>query len=63
MRRFYKPSLWIPQHFSAHESELAPRAAKGFLPSPTSVLKSNPAIGKKVKYIDPFTGTWKKVQR
>jgi hypothetical protein len=31
MRRFYKPSLWIPQHFSAHESELAPRAASDSL--------------------------------
>jgi Divergent InlB B-repeat domain len=27
MRRFYKPSLWIPQLFSVHESKLAPRAA------------------------------------
>jgi hypothetical protein len=26
MRRLYKPSLWIPQHFSVQESELAPRA-------------------------------------
>jgi hypothetical protein len=32
------------------------RAATGFLPSPRKVFKSNPEIGKQVKYIDPFTG-------
>jgi hypothetical protein len=34
-----------------------------FLPSPRSVMKRNPEIGMKVKYIDPFTGKWKKVER
>jgi hypothetical protein len=34
-----------------------------FLPSPRSVLRHNPEIGKKVKYVDPFTGKWKKVER
>jgi len=34
-----------------------------FLPSPRSVLRRNPEIGKKVKYVDPFTGKWKKVER
>jgi len=34
-----------------------------FLPSPRSVLKHNPEIGKKVRYVDPFTGRWKKVER
>lgn len=34
-----------------------------FLPSPRNVLRRNPQIGKKVKYIDPFTGKWKVVKR
>jgi len=34
-----------------------------FLPSPHSILKLNPEIGKSVKYIDPFTGHWKKITR
>ena len=34
-----------------------------FLPSPPSVLRRNPAIGKEVRYVDPFTGRRKKVTR
>ena len=37
--------------------------AVGFLPHPRLVLKRNPEIGRKVKYVDPFTGKRKKVQR
>lgn len=37
--------------------------AVGFLPHPRQVLKRNPEIGRKVKYVDPFTGEWKKVKR
>jgi hypothetical protein len=37
--------------------------AVGFLPHPRLVLKRNPEIGRKVKYVDPFTGKWKKVKR
>jgi len=42
---------------------LAGREASGFLPHPRKVLKRNPEIGKKVKYVDPFTGKWRKVKR
>lgn len=31
---------------------------EAFLPDPRWVLKKNPGIGKKVTYIDPFTGKW-----
>jgi hypothetical protein len=41
----------------AHNEEV------GFLPHPRQVLKRNPEIGRKVKYVDPFTGKWKKVER
>ncbi len=34
-----------------------------FLPSPKNVLERNPKIGKEVKYVDPFSGTWKQVKR
>jgi hypothetical protein len=34
-----------------------------FLPHPHSVLKHNPELGEKVKYIDPFTGKRKVVRR
>jgi hypothetical protein len=34
-----------------------------FLPSPRSVLRHNRELGKSVKYVDPLTGTWKKVRR
>jgi energy-coupling factor transporter ATP-binding protein EcfA2 len=34
-----------------------------FLPQPEKVLKNNPKIGKKVKYVHPFTGKWKRVCR
>ena len=34
-----------------------------FLPSPRNVLSHNPEIGRKIKYIDPFTGKWKVVKR
>jgi hypothetical protein len=36
-------------------------AMGGFLPSPRLVLKNNPEIDNNVRYVDPFTGTWKKV--
>jgi hypothetical protein len=42
---------------------LARKEAAGFLPHPRLVLKRNPEIGQKVKYVDPFTGEWKKVER
>jgi len=43
---------------------LLPRhEASGFLPHPRKVLKRNPEIGKQVKYVDPFTGKWRKVER
>jgi hypothetical protein len=32
-----------------------------FLPRPKQVLKNNPAIGKEVKYVHPFTGRWRVV--
>ena len=35
----------------------------GFLPHPRVVLKRNPEIGRKVKYVDPFTGEWKTLKR
>lgn len=35
----------------------------GFLPHPKQVLKRNREIGRKVKYVDPFTGEWKKLDR
>jgi DNA-directed RNA polymerase specialized sigma subunit len=34
-----------------------------FLPPPKNVLKNNPEIGKKVKYVHPFTGKWRAVSR
>ncbi|HVN20910.1 MAG TPA: DUF5405 family protein [Dongiaceae bacterium] len=34
-----------------------------FLPHPRLVLKRNREIGRKVKYVDPFTGEWKKLER
>jgi energy-coupling factor transporter ATP-binding protein EcfA2 len=34
-----------------------------FLPSPRSVLKHHPELGKKVKYVDPLSGNWKTVRR
>jgi hypothetical protein len=34
-----------------------------FLPSPKIVFRRNPQIGKKVKYVDPFTGKWKTIKR
>jgi hypothetical protein len=37
--------------------------SRRFLPSPRSVLRRNREIGKKVKYVDPFTGKRKKVER
>ncbi len=36
---------------------------QGFLPTPKAVLKNNPKIGRKVKYVNPFTGKWKTVRR
>jgi hypothetical protein len=36
---------------------------KGFLPSPRKVLRNNKQIERKVKYVDPFTGTWKRVKK
>jgi hypothetical protein len=39
------------------------RECNRFLPSPRSVLKHNPELGTKVKYVDPFTGRWKTVKR
>jgi energy-coupling factor transporter ATP-binding protein EcfA2 len=33
-----------------------------FLPGPRSVLRNNPEIGSPVKYVDPFTGTWKTLE-
>ena len=39
------------------------RDYRRFLPSPRSVLKHNPAIGKKVRYVDPFTGRRKRITR
>jgi hypothetical protein len=42
---------------------LARKEASGFLPHPRSVLKRNPEIGRRVKYIDPFAGQWKKIKR
>jgi hypothetical protein len=42
---------------------VARNEAVGFLPHPRLVLKRNPEIGRKVKYVDPFTGKWKKVER
>jgi hypothetical protein len=37
--------------------------AQRFLPSPKSVFKRHPNLGKKVKYVDPFTGKWKRIRR
>ena len=34
-----------------------------FLPHPKLVLKRNPEIGKKAKYVHPFTGEWTVVRR
>lgn len=34
-----------------------------FLPHPRLVMKRNPEIGRKVKYVDPFTGEWKTMKR
>jgi len=42
---------------------VARNEASGFLPHPRLVLKRNPEIGRKVKYVDPFTGKWKKMKR
>jgi hypothetical protein len=42
---------------------VARNEAVSFLPHPRQVLKRNPEIGRKVKYVDPFTGEWKKVNR
>jgi len=43
---------------------LVPRHhAAGFLPPPRSVMKRNSEIGRKVKYVDPFTGEWEKLTR
>ena len=42
---------------------LACNQASGFLPHPRLVLKRNPEIGRKVKYVDPFTGKWRKAKR
>ena len=43
---------------------LVPRdRANAFLPHPRRVLKRNPEIGCKVKYVDPLTGKWKNVNR
>jgi hypothetical protein len=39
------------------------RVAGQFLPSPKTVLKRNPKIGRKVKYVDPFSGVWKQVKK
>jgi energy-coupling factor transporter ATP-binding protein EcfA2 len=38
-------------------------ATKRFLPPPKRVLKDNPEIGKKVKYVHPFTGKWRVVSK
>jgi hypothetical protein len=48
-----------------NEKRLLPHdeATERFLPRPKSVLKNNPEIGKKVKYVHPFTGKWKAVRR
>jgi hypothetical protein len=57
----------IKYEHGAHEKNvkrLLPRhRAIGFLPHPRLVLKRNPEIHRKVKYVDPFTGEWKKVER
>ena len=37
-------------------------STRRFLPTPRSILKRIPEIGRKVKYVDPFTGNWKKVE-
>jgi hypothetical protein len=37
--------------------------ATGFLPSPRLVLKNNRGIGRKVKYVDPFSGLRKTLER
>lgn len=37
--------------------------ATGFLPHPRLVLRRNREIGRKVKYVDPFTGEWKRLER
>jgi energy-coupling factor transporter ATP-binding protein EcfA2 len=42
---------------------LARKEASRFLPHPRLVLQRNPEIGRKVKYVDPFTGKWRKVER
>jgi hypothetical protein len=39
------------------------RGTGRFLPHPRSVLKHNPELGEKVKYIDPFTGNRKVVSK
>jgi hypothetical protein len=48
-----------------NEKRLLPRKnlKKGFLPPPKMVLVKNSEIGKKVKYVDPFTGKWRTVRR
>ncbi len=38
-------------------------ATKKFLPTPRQVLKHHKDIGRKIKYVDPFNGTWKVVRR
>jgi MoxR-like ATPase len=40
---------------------IARREGGHFLPRPRSILRRKPEIGKKVKYVDPFTGCRKKV--
>ena len=42
---------------------IASKVPSEFLPSPKIVFRHNPAIGKKVKYVDPFSGEWKTIKR
>jgi len=34
-----------------------------FLPAPRLVLKDNPSIGREIKFVDPFTGSWETMRR
>ena len=40
-----------------------PETLGRFLPTPKRVLRHNREIRRKVKYVDPFTGTWKQVRK
>jgi DNA-directed RNA polymerase specialized sigma subunit len=61
----HKLLKYEPGNRERNEKRVLPACpvTEAFLPSPRLVLKKNPELGKKVKYVDPFTGSWKKVKR